>query len=240
MAAKTVKPKILDVSISLEVDENPDLSCLGKFVDDESEWVICVRHHDFVHNLDEKDKILETVLERFQLTEDPEEPSPRENFLVAADWLLDHDCLKAHERILREYLIPAPWRDLLVDKTVWKYYQPPDSGEEVGSPAYQQYAMQDYKRLRGYNSGEWWCVGVVAKAEVSIGRTGPGKVIHNFGSHGLWGIESDSDLSFFREVAEEELAALKQDLIAFNVNMRNWEKLKKETLKNIDKNGPLG
>lgn len=59
------------------------------------------------------------------------------------------------------------------------------------------------ERLEAYNRGDWEMVGVDAVAEVVIGG-----VIQTIQSGGLWGIETDSDESYFTEVANEELASL--------------------------------
>lgn len=71
------------------------------------------------------------------------------------------------------------------------------------------YALQDYKRMEDYNKGNWGCIGIYAKCEYQI-QVGNNKffTIHYIQSAGLWGIESDSDESYFIEIAEEECNSL--------------------------------
>ena len=60
-----------------------------------------------------------------------------------------------------------------------------------------QHIAQDAQRLEKYGV-DWYCVGVRAeawKAGVMIATSG-----------GIWGIESDSDDSYFKEMAEEQIA----------------------------------
>lgn len=76
--------------------------------------------------------------------------------------------------------------------------------------------------MEAYNRGDWWMNGITAKAVVhrSIGN---GSVqIHEFQSGGLWGIESDcGDYKF--EVADDQLAELKQILSDFGVPLRGFK-----------------
>lgn len=63
-----------------------------------------------------------------------------------------------------------------------------------GDPAYLR---EDAQRLESYGN-EWSCVGVKAKAKlhgVTLGR-----------SDGIWGIETDSDPTYFDELAKEAAA----------------------------------
>jgi hypothetical protein len=61
----------------------------------------------------------------------------------------------------------------------------------------RKHIEQAAKRLEDYDRGEWQMLGVVAEAYregVELGR-----------STGLWGIESDSDESYFAEVEQGEI-----------------------------------
>jgi hypothetical protein len=65
-----------------------------------------------------------------------------------------------------------------------------------------KYLAQDQERLRTYGD-QWWMIGIWAEADVVVDG-----VIQKIRSGGLWGIESDSDKSYFQEVAGEEYRAL--------------------------------
>ena len=70
-----------------------------------------------------------------------------------------------------------------------------------------EYIEQDYARAEAYNAGQWRMIGLQAVAAVVV--NGTRQTVH---SGGLWGIESDSDDSFFEVVAREELATLAETL----------------------------
>jgi len=69
-------------------------------------------------------------------------------------------------------------------------------------------AWEDAERIELYNRGDWDFVGVYAKV-VFEGDDGWRMEVR---SHGLWGIESDSDDAYFAEVAAEEAEQLVDDL----------------------------
>lgn len=75
---------------------------------------------------------------------------------------------------------------------------------------------QDYKRAEALNRGDWCYLGVFAVAEVVIGET-----CQRIRSGGLWGIESDSDSSYFAELRAEQLAELKEQLLALGFSRRS-------------------
>jgi hypothetical protein len=95
----------------------------------------------------------------------------------------------------------------------------------------RKYVRQDYDRMESLNSGNWCYLGIRADAEivsvygrkstlsdtVTTGGYGPVQTIR---SGGLWGIESDSDKSYFAEVAQEELSALRTELKAIGFSTR--------------------
>jgi hypothetical protein len=68
-----------------------------------------------------------------------------------------------------------------------------------------QYKEQDAKRLAGYNNGEWCYVGVavsIRKNTASNWADGGLEV----GRASVWGIESDSEESYFASVEADEIA----------------------------------
>jgi hypothetical protein len=65
-------------------------------------------------------------------------------------------------------------------------------------------ARKDYARMESLDNGDWSFIGIRAQAEIVIGG-----VCQTITSGGLWGIESDSDESYFREVEREELNQLR-------------------------------
>ena len=67
-------------------------------------------------------------------------------------------------------------------------------------------------RLTQFKRGHFNFVGVRAEAEVEIAG-----VVQEITSGGLWGIESDSEASYFREVGKEEYSQLKDVLAEMGI-----------------------
>jgi hypothetical protein len=70
-------------------------------------------------------------------------------------------------------------------------------------PAYRE---QDQARLHAWRNGDWWFVGVRAKAIIRIphGDNPDCWIVTDLTSPGLWGIESDSGDGYFEDVYREE------------------------------------
>jgi len=81
----------------------------------------------------------------------------------------------------------------------------------------RKYCVQDYERMESLNAGHWGYIGIRAQAQV---QTALGSPIQDISSGGLWGIESDSDSSYFDSVAGEELSQLKGELKALGFSAR--------------------
>lgn len=79
------------------------------------------------------------------------------------------------------------------------------------------YTLQDYNRMEALNAGQWQFVGIIAKAELWNPASHVTQVIR---SGGLWGIESDSDKAYLTEVEQEQLAALRTELLAMGIGPR--------------------
>ena len=94
----------------------------------------------------------------------------------------------------------------------YRYFTPAMTGDETGNPESPE---QDYQRMESYNRGGWCCKGVRAVAEVIVNGT-----IQHIQSGGLWGIESDSERSYFEEVAAEQLAELADILTELGFSKR--------------------
>lgn len=73
----------------------------------------------------------------------------------------------------------------------------------------RKYARLDRLRLRAYQRGDWHCLGLAAKARL---RSPAGTTWND--SSGLWGIESDSEPTYFDQVWDDELTELRETLLA--------------------------
>lgn len=88
----------------------------------------------------------------------------------------------------------------------YRYFIAANSGKDTGNPAS---VREDYDRTEALNRGEWYYLGIVAKAGITL----PGStLVQRITSGGLWGIESDSEAGYFAEVEAEELADLRGEL----------------------------
>lgn len=139
-----------------------------------------------------------------------------------SDWAIERSSGQYVKFLPEDFEMPSAGRE-------YRFFEPYAGGEERGTKYYQTYGLQDFKRMEELQRGEWYYMGIYWIAEVSHEIKGnPGsRRIQSFRSAGLWGIESDSDESYFKEVAEEQLADLKEHLEHFGVNTRNLKKLAK-------------
>lgn len=71
------------------------------------------------------------------------------------------------------------------------------------NPANPEYGRADFERMEAYNNDGWGMVGVYAEASITVAG-----LIQTVQSGGLWGIESDSDPSYFAEIEKEQLSEL--------------------------------
>ena len=89
--------------------------------------------------------------------------------------------------------------------------------EKHGWEKVKEWMDEDNERLETHGL-EWYMMGVRAFARIQIPSRGGGhRVVHTIYTPGLWGIESDSDESYFREVEDEELDTLAAMLKAMGI-----------------------
>jgi hypothetical protein len=83
----------------------------------------------------------------------------------------------------------------------------------------RSYVKQDYERMESLNAGNWYYIGIRAKAEIILDPFGIATV-QTISSGGLWGIESDSDASYITDVENDELSDLRHELHAIGFSKR--------------------
>lgn len=81
-------------------------------------------------------------------------------------------------------------------------------------------ARKDYARMEALQRGEFCFIGVRADAELNIPSDKLAFVAQEITSGGLWGIESDSDASYLKEIEDEELSELRGQLRALGFSTR--------------------
>jgi hypothetical protein len=85
----------------------------------------------------------------------------------------------------------------------YRYFNPSNRGEGLSDDEAATCRYADFQRMESYNEGQWSMVGVYAQASIVVAG-----IIQTVQSGGLWGIESDSDESYFAEIEKEELSEL--------------------------------
>lgn len=84
----------------------------------------------------------------------------------------------------------------------------------------REYVLRDYERMERLNRGDWCYIGIRAEAKILI-PSGGGCLVQEITSGGLWGIESDSEESYFSEVEANELSKLHSQLSAIGFSKRS-------------------
>ena len=90
--------------------------------------------------------------------------------------------------------------------------------KEYGWEQVKEWMDEDNERLDAYGH-DWNMVGIRAFARIQI-PTGMGnnsRMMHTVYTSGLWGIESDSDAPYFKEVEDDELDTLKTMLASMGI-----------------------
>jgi hypothetical protein len=95
------------------------------------------------------------------------------------------------------------------DRNSYEFFNPQEGACET-----QEQAEADYKRMMEFERGNVYCLGIRAEAFIQTSGNGQIWLCNTVSSSGLWGIESDSEKSYFEEIANEEIAELKNLLIA--------------------------
>ena len=74
------------------------------------------------------------------------------------------------------------------------------------------YARRDKKRLEDYRRGVWDMIGIKAVATIHIPIEDNSSKIQTIDSGGLWGVESDSEDVYIKEIEKEQIGEIKKYL----------------------------
>lgn len=80
-------------------------------------------------------------------------------------------------------------------------------------------AVENRRRLLALQRGDWYFVGARLAADVLIHHDGRTPERLTLTTPGVWGIESDSDVDYFREVALDDWDYLAADLAALGLDI---------------------
>lgn len=181
--------RILSIKIERILDTDPDTSNLGEYSNTPKEGAI---DRKYSQETSAAILLLSHAANRLENSDD-------ENTSIGdAIMILDE---------AREELSDKNDGDMLCHE--YRYFNPSDN--YLGEPAEDiaKYTREDYERMEAYNRDEWSYIGIRAVAQVQLQQHG---TIQTVKSGALWGIESDSDESYFREVADEQLHELRATL----------------------------
>lgn len=219
--------RILNVTVTQIPDTDGDTSYLGEYSDRRTNQFSIDRQHSkgcAVVSKDANDAyaLLDRAIERLQVQfDDLSIPygTPRYQALDEAIDILNDaredstacDCGESGDMSRGEYRYFNPSFNYSEEIAMLEAgKESPISADEI-----RKYVAQDYARMEGYNRDQWAFVGVRAEAEININST-----IQTIRSAGLWGIESDSDASYFKEVEGEELHDLRATLTTLGFSKR--------------------
>lgn len=185
-------------------DDDPYIGWIGKYTDEMADWAICVHCGEYVIIAEASNKRIEEIEEEIDESISAEEIKR----------------LKAELKTLKPHDCPTSSKE-------YNYFLPEAGGEQPGSDKYQKYGKQDFQRMEGLNNGNWYFLGIIAKASIRTTSTTL-QVIH---SGGLWDVESDCDKKHLEEIEQEQLDSLKFELMTLgfgkqelNRAFRNVEK----------------
>lgn len=108
----------------------------------------------------------------------------------------------------------------------YRYFIPANSAEDTGNP---NSPLEDYERMQKFNSGELAFYGLTVSVCLSVVRPKGALVFTRLkvSSGGLWGLESDSESSYFEEVALEQLEEIFPEVACLVLGVDSPEDLPK-------------
>lgn len=230
--------RILTVSIVTMHDENPDTSYLGEYGNSPTSPYSIDRAHDLdcpqqtyngLRDVDGKmvrlavrdklGRISDYLCAQFNAQHD----NATSTLLEHWDWYNDSsDFISEHiDSLENECTCGNSWN---MGRSEYRYFNPSfnyvdDKGKRLPENTPDeviQYVKQDYQRMEGLKNGNWYYLGIEARAEIQLTL---GKLVgsQTITSGGLWGIESDGDYS---DIKKEELSALHSQLKALGFGTR--------------------
>lgn len=222
---------IQKVTIKHELDTDPDTSWIGEYsARPENEFSIDRATGSFQGDIDAGQKWLDRAASHL---EDMRDTVGGEDATYTAEW---DDAIHGALNTLDEIKDSEPFDNVSWDSRSYRYFNPgtvedfkldaewipanlktKEEREAYWQKSMRENALADYKRMEALNNGDFNFLGVSATAEVWNPKTHVVQTIH---AGGLWGIESDSDAAYLKEIESEQLAELKTELTALGFSKR--------------------
>ncbi len=191
--------KIERVRVLRAVDCDADLSTLGEYTDAYDEDAILVSAGEYVKDLPCQD--CDKLREEHQQTA---------TIAHVADCENPDDCDCEGADVCEDWNPEIPERG-----REFRFFRPFSGGETPPNADYYTSGMQDFQRAQDYSRNEWCYTGIRAVADIRVNG-----VHQQVSSGGLWGVESDSEESYFAEIASEETAQLRDILRGLGFSKR--------------------
>lgn len=215
--------RILSVTIKRMYDDSPDTSHLGEYASRPTSDEFSI---DRAHSLDciENDSIQKDKLNRIadaieNLQTDSDHESSPNGCHEGCTACVEETILECAANEIRELAECDCGERGNMERNEYRYFNPSSNYKGEPPQDVRKYTRQDYERMESLNAGNWSYIGIQTSADVKL-RADVSDLFQTVTSGGLWGIESDSDKSYFSEVEAEQLVELRNELKALGFSAR--------------------
>jgi hypothetical protein len=198
--------RIHKVVIKRMLDESPDTSWLGEYDSHPtSDYSIDRAHSEDCASVNSESTVeqLERGIAYLSVERTAAGNDPENIYWSSLDGSID-TLIEAQENVAEcDCGFSGHWNN-----REFRYFNPSRNYNGEKPEDIRKYVAQDYARVEDLNACGWCFIGIRAEAEYSVGESRNGYLGQDITSGGLWGIESDSEESYFTSVENEELADL--------------------------------
>lgn len=194
------RKRILSVTVKRIADDDADTSHLGEWSDDPNDYAI-------IHVGEYEGQFVKDLPCSCGHTEEQHDP----------DFGTCYECPDLECETFS--------RDTVERGREYRYFNSASIESSNSDEDNRKYAQQDYKEMTALLNGEWNYLGIKAEAKIAIpdgGRTinGATSITQTIHSGGLWGVESNSEDGYVKQVEDEQLDELRSQLHAIGFSKR--------------------
>ena len=200
---KPGKYQISTITVFSQIDNDPDTSWLGEYVDSPDYGVISRSTGEYCDKVFQRQSIIEALEYWIDNINNPDQISRLKKRVQKIKDSGDTD--------FPYYFSPEP-----------RFFKPSPGFEPLkrGDKEAYKNGMQAYQRMEGLSNGDWCFIGITAVAVIWNKET---RITQRITAGGLWGIESDSDKAYLESVARDQIAELKAELLSLGIGSRAIE-----------------
>ena len=206
--------RILKVVVETAIDEFPETSDLGQYSDKPDGLFALDRATDeFQGDIETGSHWLERIELHLEDTATELEETEGDNPELAA--------VRKSLDTVHSLRTSEPFDDVSWNSREYRYFNGPVENY-FGLPEedIRKCVRQDYERIKSFHRGDWYYIGITAKAEIAIPTTPGNAIVQTITSGGLWGVESDSDKVYLESIKQEHVAELKDQLKGLGFSSR--------------------